>query len=113
MCLLEVSITFNNVPINQNYFRCAAPMSRRGAYITNITITYCPTFDNTFTKNKKFTLSDLKPKHILWSIFGVALVVCIGMVCGLLVNSAKAFYNKNIRRQPVPYINLNSDSSFA
>lgn len=85
-----------------------------GAYITNITTTYCPTFDSTFSPKKTFSLSDLKPKHVLWSIFGVATVVCIGMLIGLMVNYIKRFYNKQIRRQPgVNYSNLVEDSIYA
>ncbi|XP_075973353.1 tsukushi-like isoform X2 [Anticarsia gemmatalis] len=92
---------------------CAAPMRLSGAYITNITLTYCPTFDTTFAPKKSFSLSNLKPKHILWSILGVASVACLGMLLGLLVNTIKSVYNKRIRSQPIRYINITSDSSFA
>ncbi|CAG5031854.1 unnamed protein product [Parnassius apollo] len=92
---------------------CAAPMKFSGTFITNITLTFCPTFDSTYATKKGFSISNLRPKHILWSIFGVAMIVCAGMLIGLLVNAMKAFYNKNIRSQPIRYINLHSDSSFA
>ncbi|XP_050346326.1 TLR4 interactor with leucine rich repeats-like [Nymphalis io] len=88
---------------------CAAPMRLSGAYITNITVSFCPQFDTTFAPKKGFSIKDLKPKHILWSILGVASVVGIGMICGLLVNFAKAFYKKNLRSQPIRYININDD----
>ncbi|XP_049869114.1 chondroadherin-like isoform X1 [Pectinophora gossypiella] len=91
---------------------CAAPIKLSGQYITNITLTFCPTFDDTFNRKKGFSMSDLKPKHVLWSIFGVATVVGLGMVIGLLVNGIKA-YIKRMRSQPIHYINLNEDSSFA
>ncbi|XP_048482960.1 insulin-like growth factor-binding protein complex acid labile subunit [Plutella xylostella] len=94
---------------------CVAPMRWSGAYITNVTLDYCPTFDNTFTpkQKKSFGIRDLKPKHVLWSIFGVAMIVLVGMVIGLLVNTVKAFYKKTFRSQPIHYININDDSSFA
>ncbi|CAH0719481.1 unnamed protein product, partial [Brenthis ino] len=93
---------------------CAAPMRLSGAHITNITISFCPAFDTTFATKKGFSFSDLKPKHVLWSILGVAAVVGVGMLCGLLTNVMKAFYKKNIRRaQPIRYININDDTNFA
>ncbi|XP_026488240.2 chondroadherin-like [Vanessa tameamea] len=88
---------------------CAAPMRLTGAYVTNITVSFCPQFDTTFATKKGFSIKDLKPKHILWTILGVATVVGIGMICGLLVNLAKAFYRKNLRSQPIRYININDD----
>lgn len=89
-------------------------MKLTGAYITNITLTYCPTFDSTFFPKKSFSLSDLKPKHVLWSIFGVASAVCVGMLIGLMVNYIKAFYKKRFRSQEgVNYSNLIEDSTFA
>lgn len=88
-------------------------MRLSGAYVTNITLAYCPTLDTTSTSKKGFTLANLKPKHVLWSILAVALVACIGMLLGLLVNTIKSFYNKSIRSQPIRYININSDTSFA
>ncbi|XP_046979104.1 TLR4 interactor with leucine rich repeats-like [Vanessa cardui] len=88
---------------------CAAPMRLSGAYVTNITVSFCPQFDTTFATKKGFSIKDLKPKHILWTILGVATVVGIGMICGLLVNLAKAFYRKNLRSQPIRYININHD----
>ena len=88
-------------------------MRLNGAFITNITMSFCPAFDTTFTTKKGFSFSSLKPKHILWSIVGVASVVGIGIICGLLVNVVKAFYKKNIRTQPIHYININNDTSFA
>ncbi|CAK1547081.1 unnamed protein product [Leptosia nina] len=92
---------------------CAAPMRLNGAYITNITVSFCPTFDTTFTPKRGFSLSDLRPKHVLWSILGVAAVVGIGMICGIIVNAAKAFYKKKLS-QPIRYININnSEASFA
>ncbi|XP_068631588.1 chondroadherin-like [Battus philenor] len=92
---------------------CAAPMKFAGTYITNISLTFCPTYDTTFNNKKGFSISNLKPKHVLWSIFGVAVIVCLGMLMGLLINTTKAFYNKKIRSQPIRYINLHSDSSYA
>ncbi|XP_041978653.1 chondroadherin-like [Aricia agestis] len=92
---------------------CAAPMRLSGAYITNITIPFCPVFDTSFTYKRGFTLSDLKPKHVLWSILGVATVVGVGMICGLLVNAAKAFYRRKLRAEPIRYFNINEDSEFA
>ncbi|XP_021183315.1 phospholipase A2 inhibitor beta [Helicoverpa armigera] len=91
---------------------CAAPMRFSGAYITNITISYCPTLDTTTAPKRNFTLSNLRPKHVIWSMLAVALIACLGMLLGLLVNAVKAFYNKKIS-QPIRYININSDSSFA
>lgn len=89
-------------------------MRLSGANITNITVSFCPSFDTTYNDAKKsFSLSDLKPKHVLWSLFGVVMVVCMGMLLGLLVNCLKAFYIKKIKNQPIHYINLNADSSFA
>lgn len=88
-------------------------MKFAGAHITNITLSFCPTLDTTFASKKGFSFSDLRPKHVLWSIIGVASVVAIGMLCGLLVNASKAFYNKKIRSQPIRYININEDSNFA
>lgn len=87
-------------------------MKLSGTYLTNMTVSFCPEFDNTFTQKKGFTLSDLKPKHVLWSILGVATVVGIGMICGLLVNAAKSVYNKKIRTQPIHYMNI-KEPSFA
>lgn len=43
----------------------------------------------------------------------MAAIVAIGMLCGILVNASKAFYNKKIRGQPIRYRNINEDSSFA
>lgn len=91
---------------------CAAPMRLSGEYITNITLTYCPTLDNTFAAKRGFTLSNLKPKHVLWSILGVASIALIGMLLGLFVNAIKSFYRKKIS-QPIRYVNINSDTSFA
>ncbi|CAH2268987.1 chondroadherin-like [Pararge aegeria] len=91
---------------------CAAPMRLNGAYITNITASFCPTLDTTFAAKKGFSIN-LKPKHILWSILGVAAVVGIGMICGLLVNTIKAVYKKNTRSQPIRYFNINDDTNFA
>lgn len=88
-------------------------MRLSGAYITNITVSFCPTFDTTFAAKKSFSLSDLKPKHILWSILGVAAVVGIGMICGLIVNAMKSAYKKNGRTQPIRYIHINEDTNFA
>lgn len=96
-----------------NVFSCAAPMRFAGEYVTNITLPFCPTLDSTFAAKKSFSLSDLKPKHVLWSILGVATVVAIGMLFGLLVNATKAFYNKKIRTQPIRYRNINADVTFA
>ncbi|XP_028161735.1 chondroadherin [Ostrinia nubilalis] len=93
---------------------CAAPMRLSGEYITNITVSFCPTFDNTFTSKRSFRIGDLKPKHVLWSIFGVTVVVAIGMVLGWIVKAMKTVYKKKIKKtQPIRYINLNEDSSFA
>lgn len=94
-------------------FSCAAPMMLAGTYITNVTLPFCPTLDSTFATKKGFTLSGLKPKHVLWSILGVATVAAIGMLCGLLVNACKAFYKKNKRIQPIRYVNIKEDSMFA
>lgn len=88
-------------------------MKLTGANITNITLTYCPTIDSTFSPMKSFSLSNLRPKHVLWSIFGVATVVCVGMLIGLMVNYIRAFYKKKFTTQPVNYIHLDEDSSFA
>lgn len=88
-------------------------MRLSGTYITNITMSFCPAFDTTFATKKGFSFSNIKPKHILWSILGVASIVGIGMICGLLVNVVKAFYKKTIRTQPIRYININEDSSLA
>lgn len=85
-------------------------MRLAGAYVTNITLPFCPTLDSTFAAKKSFSLSDLKPKHILWSILGVATVVAIGMLFGLLVNAVKAFYKKKIRTRPIRYVNINEDT---
>lgn len=87
-------------------------MKLTGSYITNISMAFCPTFDTTFASKGGFSISNLRPKHVLWSILGVATVVCIGMLIGLLVNKIKA-YNKKVRSQPIRYINLYNDSSFA
>ncbi|KAJ2945920.1 hypothetical protein O0L34_g4835 [Tuta absoluta] len=94
---------------------CSAPMRLHGEYLTNITShLFCPTFDSTTSKTRNgFSLTDLKPRHVLWSIVGVGLIVVIGMLLGLLVNAAKAFYNKKFNAQPIHYINLRTDSSFA
>ncbi|XP_050670751.1 chondroadherin-like [Leptidea sinapis] len=85
---------------------CAAPMRLSGSYITNISVSFCPQFDTTFAPKRGFSISDLKPKHIIWSILGVATIVGIGMICGLLVNTAKAFYKKTFRSQPIRYVNI-------
>lgn len=91
---------------------CAAPMRLSGAYITNITLTFCPTLDNTFAPKKGFSFSDLRPRHVLWSILGVAMVVLLGMILGLIVNAIKAVYNKQIRSQPTsPYLRMAATSS--
>lgn len=92
---------------------CAAPMKFSGTYITNITLSYCPTLDTTSATRNSFSLSNLKPKHILWSIVAVAMIACLGMLLGLLVNAIKSVYNKKFRSQPIRYININSDTSFA
>ncbi|KAI5651752.1 leucine rich repeat domain-containing protein [Phthorimaea operculella] len=94
---------------------CSAPMKMHGEYLTNITsYLFCPTFDSTTSKSRNgFSLTDLKPRHVLWSVVGVGLIVVIGMLLGLLVNAAKAFYNKKFNAQPIHYINLRTDSSFA
>ncbi|GBP40546.1 Leucine-rich repeat-containing protein 4B [Eumeta japonica] len=63
---------------------CIAPMKWAGATLTSVTLDYCPNFDTTFVPKKKISFKDLKPKHILWSIFGVAMVVLFGMIIGLL-----------------------------
>ncbi|CAH0750958.1 unnamed protein product [Diatraea saccharalis] len=89
---------------------CAAPLRLSGEYITNITLSFCPTFDKTFSNKKRFSITSLKPKQVLWSIFGVAIVVCIGIAIGWMVKGIKSIYKKKIRNQPVPYINLNSNS---
>lgn len=88
-------------------------MRMNGAYITNITVSFCPTFDTTFAPKRGFSITDLRPKHVLWSILGVSAVVGIGMICGIIVNFAKAFYKKKLS-QPIRYENINnSESSFA
>lgn len=87
-------------------------MRLAGEYITNITVNFCPSLDTTFAPKKSFSLSDLRPKHVLWSILGVATIVALGMLLGILVNASKAFYNRKIT-QPIRYININEDSSFA
>ncbi|CAB3253601.1 unnamed protein product [Arctia plantaginis] len=92
---------------------CAAPMRFSGTYVTNVTLTYCPTFDSKITPKQKYSLSNLKPKHVLWSILGVAAVACFGMLLGLLIKSMKSVYNNRFRSQPIQYININSDSSYA
>ncbi|XP_045535651.1 phospholipase A2 inhibitor beta-like [Papilio machaon] len=92
---------------------CAAPMKYAGTYVTNISMAFCPTFDSTFANKRRFSISNLRPKHVLWSIFGVAVVVCIGMLVGLLVNTLKAFYHKKLQSHPIRYINLHSDTSYA
>ncbi|XP_038212297.1 chondroadherin-like [Zerene cesonia] len=91
---------------------CAAPMRLNGAFITNITVSFCPTFDTTFAPKRGFSFSDLRPKHILWSILGVGTVVGIGMICGIIFNAAKTCYKKKLS-QPIRYVNINSESSFA
>ncbi|XP_063618568.1 phospholipase A2 inhibitor beta-like [Cydia splendana] len=93
---------------------CAAPMRLAGEYITNIT-GFCPTLDSTpeSAKNKKFSFGNLRPKHLLWSIFGVAMVALFGMLLGLLVNTLKTFYKTKVKSQPIKYVNINADSSFA
>ncbi|CAG9584482.1 unnamed protein product [Danaus chrysippus] len=92
---------------------CAAPMRLSGTYITNFTAPLCPSLDTTFAQKNRFSLKDLKPKHVLWSILGVATVVGIGMLCGILVNFIKEFYRKNLRSEPIRYINIINDSSYA
>ncbi|OWR52457.1 leucine-rich transmembrane protein [Danaus plexippus plexippus] len=92
---------------------CAAPMRLSGTYITNFTAPLCPSFDTTFAQKNRFSLKDLKPKHVLWSILGVATVVGIGMLCGILVNFIKELYKKNLRSEPIRYINIVNDSSYA
>lgn len=83
-----------------------------GTYITNISLSDCLTFDSINFPKKSFSLSDLKPKHVLWSIFGVATVVCIGMLIGLMVNYIRRFYKKQFRSQSgINYSNLNEDLS--
>lgn len=86
-------------------------MKFSGEYITNITVSYCPTFDNTFASKRGFSLSNLRPKHVLWSILGVAAVVVIGMMVGMLVNCIKAVYVKKIKSQTIRYYNLNTDTA--
>ncbi|XP_045448816.1 chondroadherin-like [Melitaea cinxia] len=88
---------------------CAAPMRLSGAYITNITVSFCPQFDTTFAPKKGFSLSDLRPKQILWCILGVGTVVGIGIICGLMVNYIKAFFKKTIRNEPIRYVNINDE----
>lgn len=95
------------------YFSCAAPMRLSGEYITNITINFCPMLDKTFSPRKTFSLSDLRPKHVLWTILAVAMVAAFGMILGLLVNAIKKVYKTRFQSQPIHYININSDSSFA
>ncbi|KAL4709901.1 hypothetical protein ACJJTC_003864 [Scirpophaga incertulas] len=91
---------------------CTAPLRLSGEYITNITISFCPTLDTSFSSKRRFGITDLKPKHILWSIFGVAIVVCIGMAIGYIVNAMKAIYINKIRNrnEPIRYVNLNTHS---
>lgn len=88
-------------------------MRLSGEYITNITGSFCPTFDKTFSTKKSFSITDLKPKHVLWSIFGVTSVVAFGMMTGWVFQAMKNIYKKKIKTQPIHYINLNSESSFA
>lgn len=92
---------------------CAAPMRLSGEYITNITINFCPMLDKTFSPRKTFSLSDLRPKHVLWTILAVAMVAAFGMILGLFVNAIKKVYKTRFQSQPIHYININSDSSFA
>lgn len=84
-----------------------------GTYLTNVTLNYCPSLDSTITRKQKYSLSNLKPRHILWSILGVAAVACFGMLLGLLIKSMKSIYNNRFRSQPIQYININTDSSYA
>lgn len=84
-------------------------MRLSGAYITNITVSFCPQFDTTFAPKKGFSLSDLRPKQILWCILGVGTVVGIGIICGLMVNYIKAFFKKTIRNEPIRYVNINDE----
>ncbi|XP_026750455.2 chondroadherin-like [Galleria mellonella] len=87
---------------------CAEPMKFSGIYVTNITIPFCPTLDHTFATKKGFSLSDMKPKHVLWSIFGVAMVAAFGLVLGLFINKITLYIK--YRNQPVPYGLLPSDT---
>lgn len=84
-------------------------MRLSGAYITNITVSFCPKLDTTFAPKKGFSLSDLRPKQILWSILGVGTVVGIGIICGLMVNYIKEFFKKTIRNEPIRYVNINDE----
>ncbi|XP_059045375.1 leucine-rich repeat neuronal protein 3-like [Achroia grisella] len=85
---------------------CAAPMILSGEYITNITLSFCPS-DNKLETQSGFSLSDIKPKQILWCIFGVTMVAMLGMLLGLFVNYIKTLYKRH-RNQPVPYNPLSS-----
>ncbi|XP_013199689.1 phospholipase A2 inhibitor beta [Amyelois transitella] len=89
---------------------CAAPMRLAGSLITNITISFCPAFDKTFTPNRGFSLGNLKPKHVIWSILGVALIVFVGMVLGMLAKGIKTVYVKKIKNASIRYANLKEDA---
>lgn len=93
---------------------CTSPSKLYGSLLTDIPMENCPT-DPESTPKQSF-LASLKPKHVLWSILGVALIVLIGMGAGLLVNSIKLYVRNRESHQSIRYVNLhnkNTDSSFA
>lgn len=94
-------------------FSCAAPLRLSGEYITNITVSFCPTFDTTFTRKRSFGILDVKLKYVLQSIFGVTTVVAFGMILGWIMKAIKTVYEKKIKVQPINYIKLDADTSFA
>ncbi|XP_053607280.1 toll-like receptor Tollo isoform X2 [Plodia interpunctella] len=89
---------------------CAAPMKLAGSLITNITVSFCPAFDKTFTSNRGFSLGNLSPRHVIWSILGVAFIALIGMMLGMLVKGIKTVYVKRIKNQSIRYVNLKEDA---
>lgn len=90
-----------------------APIRLSGEFITNISTENCPTYDTTFA-SKKSILTEIKPKHILWSILGVAAIVLVGMGIGLLVNIIRVYVRNKFNDQSIRYVNIShSTSSFA
>lgn len=92
---------------------CVAPMKWSGMNITQVTLENCPTLDSTFAAKQGATISSLRPKHIIWSIFSVGMVAMFGMLIGLLVNKLKAAYKKSVKDRNIRYRNINSEFTIA
>lgn len=91
-----------------------SPMKLSGVELTSLTLENCPNIDPKYIRKSKSLLSGIQPKHVLWSILGVAFIVVIGMIIGLIVNVIKRYVKNNVRSQSIRYININnSQSSFA